>query len=403
MRADAIVIGAGVSGLACASRLRTAGLAVTVLEARERVGGRVLTHRDPDGGPPEELGAQVVHGRANPLLPVLGQVSEGSLNGTARAVTGGTAHPMGRLAASGNPPWAVEERLIRAEDCADVSVAGWLRDQDLSEPERAVAAEWFRQNWAAEPDQLGAQGVRVAHRRNRAGTGEFTVPGGFDQVTSWLLDGTAVRLGVAVREVSWTPGRVTVRADGMALEATAVVVTVPPPLVAGGRLAISGLPVGKQAAAAALPLGDGWCAVLTVDRPAPESAVVFDADGLGGFLRSIEGRPKVRIVAKAGAAARMRATAQSDLVGVVRRALPWVRDVVRVDVADWGADEWSQGAFTYPRPRLGWAARSWAEPLAGTVFFAGEATQGGDGPPSVHGAVATGQRAAEQVMEAMAK
>ncbi|MEV1206570.1 FAD-dependent oxidoreductase, partial [Microbispora rosea] len=71
MRVDVVVVGAGVSGLTAARRLRAAGLAVTVLEARDRVGGRVRTHRPSDGGPAMELGAQVVHGDRNPVWDVL--------------------------------------------------------------------------------------------------------------------------------------------------------------------------------------------------------------------------------------------------------------------------------------------------------------------------------------------
>ena len=59
---DVVVIGAGVAGLGCAGVLARAGLRVTVVEARARIGGRVHTIR-PDGAPlPVELGAEFVHG-----------------------------------------------------------------------------------------------------------------------------------------------------------------------------------------------------------------------------------------------------------------------------------------------------------------------------------------------------
>jgi len=52
-----IVIGAGVAGLAAAERLGKAGIPVIVLEARNRIGGRILTQRDAASGDPMELGA----------------------------------------------------------------------------------------------------------------------------------------------------------------------------------------------------------------------------------------------------------------------------------------------------------------------------------------------------------
>jgi monoamine oxidase len=62
--ADVVVIGAGVAGLAAAARLCTGGLRVSVLEARRRIGGRVLTLRAAGAPLPVELGAEFVHGTA---------------------------------------------------------------------------------------------------------------------------------------------------------------------------------------------------------------------------------------------------------------------------------------------------------------------------------------------------
>ena len=61
-RADVAVLGAGVAGLAAARELRRRGLTVVVLEARDRIGGRILTVRDPRLPVPVELGAEFVHG-----------------------------------------------------------------------------------------------------------------------------------------------------------------------------------------------------------------------------------------------------------------------------------------------------------------------------------------------------
>src|ERR1700752_532868 len=69
--ADVIVVGAGAAGLSAAAALGQAGLAVTVLEARERIAGRIFTFHDPKCQAPVELGAEFIHGRPaeiwNPL------------------------------------------------------------------------------------------------------------------------------------------------------------------------------------------------------------------------------------------------------------------------------------------------------------------------------------------------
>src|SRR5688572_28130252 len=67
-RPDVVVLGAGAAGLAAARDLSQAGVRVTVLEARARVGGRVLTVHDPRAPVPLELGAEFIHGAAPETL-----------------------------------------------------------------------------------------------------------------------------------------------------------------------------------------------------------------------------------------------------------------------------------------------------------------------------------------------
>src|SRR5262249_16897395 len=67
---DVVILGAGAAGLAAAHTLSAAGLRVTVLEARPRIGGRVLTVHDPGAPIPIELGAEFVHGAAPETLAI---------------------------------------------------------------------------------------------------------------------------------------------------------------------------------------------------------------------------------------------------------------------------------------------------------------------------------------------
>src|SRR6185436_12793631 len=62
-KADVLVLGAGVAGLAAAQELSQAGLRAVVVEARERIGGRIFTERVPGHPLPIELGAEFIHGR----------------------------------------------------------------------------------------------------------------------------------------------------------------------------------------------------------------------------------------------------------------------------------------------------------------------------------------------------
>src|SRR3954462_10520924 len=69
-KVDVIVVGAGVAGLSAARRLTEEGARVIVLEARSRIGGRVLTVRDKHSPLPIELGAEFLHGEATEVREI---------------------------------------------------------------------------------------------------------------------------------------------------------------------------------------------------------------------------------------------------------------------------------------------------------------------------------------------
>jgi monoamine oxidase len=422
VRCDVVIIGAGISGLACAAGLSQHAISAVILEARDIIGGRIRTYRPPDGGPALELGAQVIHGDRNPLRDLAKHGICGtefpesqpvSRSAAAWAVLNGRVTPLGALARGGVPPWDVESRLTASDGGpppggshgqerdghGDVPVAAWLAEQGLTGDHLLAAAEWFRQNWAADPAALSARGVAAARRGDSSGDGEYAFSHGYLELIETLAAGRDIRLRSAVRTVAWSPGHAELTtSDGTRITARAVVITAPPPVVAG-ELAITPMPERKAAAGRALPSGDGLCAVVTLSHAADETAVVFDADGQGGFGRCLAGRPEVLIVAKAGAAAAVRA---ADPARLVSRMFPrWAAPhVIGVQMADWGRDPWSAGAFSYPMVGAGWAGRAWAAPVQRTLFFAGDATTAGSLPPTAHAALGSGLRAASDIVEA---
>src|SRR3984893_19114612 len=72
-RVDVIVIGAGAAGLVAAAELAESGLSVLVVEARDRIGGRIFSLNDVEQQFPIELGAEFIHGRPPEIMDALRQ------------------------------------------------------------------------------------------------------------------------------------------------------------------------------------------------------------------------------------------------------------------------------------------------------------------------------------------
>src|SRR4051812_9544705 len=110
-KADVIIIGAGVAGLSAAKALNERGFDVVVLEARERIGGRVFTHRDRDTPVAIELGAEFIHGAADELAEILkrGKIAAVDISGRRWQTAGERLRPADDF-------WEALDRVMRRLD-----------------------------------------------------------------------------------------------------------------------------------------------------------------------------------------------------------------------------------------------------------------------------------------------
>src|SRR5882672_9751560 len=141
-RVDVLILGAGAAGLAAARDLSHAGLRVTVIEARPRVGGRILTLHDPRSPVPLELGAEFIHGASAETLPLAQAAGLAVLELLDRM-----NHDLARRLASRGKDFPVSEYL----DSARVPLA-----------RRGLLRDFVQGFYAAHPDRLSARRKTLA-------------------------------------------------------------------------------------------------------------------------------------------------------------------------------------------------------------------------------------------------
>ena len=198
---DVIVIGGGLAGLRCATDLVAGGADVTVLEARDRVGGRVFSHRFVDGQVCER-GAEFIDGQHTEVLQLAASLG---LTLTTRAAP---ADDVVLIDAFGRFGTAAQESVMQ---------------------QRVAAGRSFRTEFMLPPDEVGADFVQhVEGLRPERLREVHRIVGGNDQLATGLAAqlGDRVRTGVAVTDLDADLGTVTL-ANGSVLSARHVVAAVP--------------------------------------------------------------------------------------------------------------------------------------------------------------------------------
>ncbi len=255
--ASAVVVGAGMAGVAAARRLTDGGVRVTVLEARDRIGGRVFT--DTRSGVALEQGASWVHGvTGNPLAPLAKRAGL-TLVPTDFDDAAIRSYRTSAFPAEGWRPvknlWRAVHRATRTRPPVDASVErqlasfGW----SVTTPgERAAAMTELVQEYGLDLDRLGAQALWEGDYERG---GDAMVVGGYGAIPRMLADGIDVRLQSPVRSISTQADSVTARLGDGSTDADVVVVAVPlallqeglpeVPLPASMRRAVDGLTTGN--------------------------------------------------------------------------------------------------------------------------------------------------------------
>jgi monoamine oxidase len=438
-RTDIVIIGAGVAGLAAARRLHEQGVRAIVLEARRRIGGRVLTRHDERSIAPIELGAEFVHGDA----PELRDIARDARLGVIDVVGERWKASRGRFTQVSDFWESLDRVLGRADPKRepDRPLSRLLAERPGGHrfaADRTLAREFVEGFHAAEIDRISersvAQGGNPGEDPTEQRMGRFV--GGYDTVPEWLARPvrSALRLGHLASAIDWSAGRarVTARAgrQEVTVQAKGVIVTVPVSLLRAeargrGAIAISPDVPSVRRAASLLAMGQVQRIAVLLDLPlldlldqrrqrqlARLTFVHARGAEVPVWWTSCPFRSSLLIGWAGGPAAIALSERPSELpvqalaslamtVGLERRRLE--RHVVATFTHDWSHDPLSRGAYSYALVGGSHAAKTLARPVGGTLFFAGEACDEDGRNATVHGAIATGHRAAAQAIRSLSR
>jgi monoamine oxidase len=432
---DVIIIGAGVAGLTAARRLAEAGVRVLILEARGRVGGRVWTVHAGEGLP-VELGAEFMHGLPRSTVDL---IRAGHLE----------------MREVGGQEWVyVDGQLRQIEDFfsriksvlgrmngrgADRSFANFLDDCfPGDEPAKLWGLEYVEGFHGAVAERISAHSL-VRARDSETGVDSsrsFRFAQGYGSLLRVLEDAlppdlVSIRLNSVVREVRWAEQDVRVEAQtqsGMVeFSAPRAIITLPLGVMQASPSAPGAVrfePVLEQKASAlrllymgqtiriSLIFSERWWEKIVARGHEPGAlrnmSFVFShlewfptwwASSVATLTGWAASRRGERLNGKSGEFIKNKAL--ESLSAVFDIPQPTLESMLQSwHVHDWQSDPYARGSYSYVGVGGESAQAELAAPVAGTLFFAGEATNTEGQHGTVHGAIATGERAAQEILAA---
>jgi len=417
-----IVLGAGVAGMAAATELARGGSSVVVLEARERVGGRI--HTISAGGRVRiELGAEFVHGGRNAAWEMIRAAKLATQKVPDKHWT-----PSGAGLIRQRDFWKnIQEATARFNPAAPDQDFQSFLDQawSLSDAAKAGSKQYVENFHAAPAGRVSVHALAASERsaEQEQGTENFRIKAGYSELVRWQAKeiqgrGVQIYLNAMAHTFKWQPGRVTVGAS-----------TSEGPQWFEAERAIVALPLGvlkAQEGAGALvfdPALPGYCAkafeslavgaVVKVTfqfssrfwrmrnfgfiHAEEASLPTWWADPRGPVLTGWAGGPKAEQLSGVDHQAIV-----TDAIGTLSALFGVeggrIRELLVATFShDWMADPFTRGAYSYTPVRMRRMQKLLAMPVADTIFFAGEATDSEGDQGTVHGAISTGLRAAKQV------
>jgi len=430
--ADVLVLGAGIAGLAAARVLADRGMRPLVLEARDRVGGRIYSLQTGQGV--VELGAEFVHGKNVELWALIEEAGASTVERDGSMLRESSS---GELAEDEHVEESLFDPLDRLANLPqDMTFTDWLASSHVPMEQRMGLCGYVEGFNAADADRISALALGLQQKAEEQIEGDqaWHVRGGYSQLAIYLANrvrklGCETRLGCVVRSVRWSAGEVVVETNNGLFRAPRCIVTFPlgvlqrvnreggptfapePAAIAQARRLAMGsaerftmifrVPWWEQSKGVNKKALEAMSFLFTFRRsppvwwtPHPEARALPTLTGWAG------GPGAAKLIGRdAGELGREACRDLAEIFGVPEQQ---VRDaLLATHKHEWELDPYSYGAYSYVPAGALDAPAAMAKPESGTLFFAGEHTDTTANWGTVHAALGTGLRAAQQVFDSL--
>jgi monoamine oxidase len=411
-----LIIGAGVAGLSAAHTLTDSGHSAILLEARDRIGGRVYTNRD-FADIPVEFGAEFIHGNRVPTWDWVRKLGLRTLHWRK------TDDSMVRLA---DNSWLTmtqarsrypDYNLTRAWKLPDIpaksdeSLEDYLRRLGLSETQLTYDQRAFGNASGEALRYIGAQQALDEWHDKEHGEGDYRILDGYDCFIRALAERLDIRLNTVVEEIEWGSQTVRVHTSrGEIFEGENAVITLPLGVLQANKVRFSPeLPADKQAAIRGLRMGpvikliyrfpqaiqpSGIMAVYSALTPPMWWSPSFGHNTASHVWTAFASGDYARELLKDG-----EDSALDKALATIRKEvnLPNLTPLA-AQVVNWPADPFALGGYSVAPPGQSGARAVLAQPTS-NLHWAGEATSHNAWAATVHGAYVSGQRAAKEILK----
>lgn len=415
---DTIIVGAGAAGLMAARELKRAGKTVLILEASNRVGGRVMTRNTGSAGVPIEMGAEFVHGEA-PLTTKL--LDEARLV-TTPVLGKHYRSDRGELSLQ-TPAWermSLVFKHLNPRRKEDRSFQDFLDEKPGGaklRPEREMALAFVEGFNGAYPSLISEKSLSEQGDPTEGASQARRIVSGYGALIDYLKGDLAdsIRLRTAACRIMWDQSHVRVAdQNGRQYGARTVIVTVPLPMLQDSSISFEPeIPALRQAAQQLLMGQVLHIGVVVKERfwekkiddlsylftPTRQFNVWWTQNPLRApLLIAWSGGPNAVELSESGDLEEMTLREMAKVFSIRRDRADAL--VESIHFHDWRKDRFIRGGYSYIGVGGHFAPRVLARPIGNTVLMAGEATDSGSSG-TVEGAIASGKRAAEKAIELM--